>query len=165
MFCITVFDPPVATVQPRSTDPFWFNTLQKFLGIHVNILNRKYLVWFSMLHPTFSNYCNQVWKLGNTLVHKHWTQDVRTKDQRTRGLGTQGPGTQSSSSVAFSFYDRNASCVNVLSSNIWLYHCGLQSLHCCTHSRRSSHQIAISHYLLAFFIYSLLCKPKNSSSI
>ena len=87
---------------------------------------------------------------------------MRTKDQRTRGLGTQGPGTQSSSSVAFSFYDRNASCVNVLSSNIWLYHCGLQSLHCCTHSRRSSHQIAISHYLLAFFIYSLLCKPKNS---
>ena len=53
---------------------------------------------------------------------------------RTRGPGTQGPRTQRSSSVALSFYDRNATCVNVLSSNVRLYHCGPQSSHCYTHS-------------------------------
>ena len=82
--------------------------------------------------------------------YKHWTRDPRTgdprtqgpedtrtrgpEDLRTRGPRTRGPGTQRSSSVALSFYDRNATCVNVLSSNVWLYRCWSQSLHCYTHS-------------------------------
>ena len=50
-----------------------------------------------------------------------------------------------------------------VSSNIQLYHCWSKSLHCYIHSRCSSHQIVLfQHYLLAFCIYSLLYKPKNS---
>ena len=51
------------------------------------------------------------------------------EDPRTRGPGTRGPGTQRSSSVALSFYDRNATCVNVLSSNVRLYRCWSKSPH------------------------------------
>ena len=82
----------------------------------------------------------------------------------TRGPGTRGPGTQRSSSVALSFYDRNATCVNVLSSNVRLYRCWSQSLHCLIYTLLTlfTQDCAISHYLLAFFIYSSLCKPKNS---
>ena len=65
------------------------------------------------------------WERGD---YKHWT-----RDPRTRGPGTRGPGTQRSSSVALSFYDRNATCVNVLSSNVRLYRCWSQSPHCYTH--------------------------------
>ena len=95
--------------------------------------------------------------------YKHWIRDPRTGDPRTRGPGTRGPGTQRSSSVALSFYDRNATCVNVLSSNIRLYRCWSQSPHSLyTQMTLFTPDCAISHYLLAFFIYSSLCKPKNS---
>ena len=73
------------------------------------------------------------------------TQGPGTQGPGTQGPGTQGPGTQRSNSVTLSFYDRNATCVNVLSSNIWLYCCGPQSPHCYTHSRCSSHQIVLFH--------------------
>ena len=92
------------------------------------------------------------------------TGDPRTGDLRTRGPGTQGPGIQQSSSVALSFYDRNTTCVNVLSSNVRLYRCWSQSPHCYTYTQLTlfTPDCAISHYLLAFFIYSPLCKSKNS---
>ena len=50
-------------------------------------------------------------------------EDWGYKDPRTRGPGNLGPGTQRSSYVALSFYHRNPTCVNVLSSNIRLYRC------------------------------------------
>ena len=85
-------------------------------------------------------------------------EDRAPEDPRTRG-----PGTQRSSSVALSFYDRNATCVNVLSSNVRLYRCWSQSPHSLyTLLTLFAPDCAISHYLLAFFIYSSLCKPKNS---
>ena len=59
------------------------------------------------------------------------TRGPGTRGPGTRGPGTRGPGTQRSSSVALSFYDRNATCVNVLSSNaVRLYRCWSQSPHC-----------------------------------
>ena len=112
--------------------------------------------------------------------YKHWTQDPRTQDPRTedprtRGPGTRGPGTQRSSSVVLSFYDRNATCVNVLSSNVRLYGCGPQSLPCYTHSRRSSHQIVLftlsTSFLYLFFtlqnpriVSFIACKATNVTS-
>ena len=85
------------------------------------------------------------------------------KDPRTGDPRTRGPGTQRFHSVALSFYDRNPTCVNVLSSNIRLYRCWSQSPHSLyTQLTLFTSDCAISHYLLAFFIYSSLCKPKNS---
>ena len=51
-------------------------------------------------------------------------------DPRPKDLRTQGAGTQQSSSVGLSFYDRNATCVNVQCSNVQLYRCGPQSPYC-----------------------------------
>ena len=68
---------------------------------------------------------------GETINTGLGTEDQGPKDQEPKD---QGPN-----NLALSFYDRNATCVNVLSSNIWLYRCGSQSLHCYTHSRHSSH--------------------------
>ena len=79
--------------------------------------------------------------------YKHWTRDPRTKDPTTQGPEDKEPKDQGPNDLALlhlhSFYDRNATCDNVLSSNVWLYHCGSQSLHCYTHS--SSHQIVLFH--------------------
>ena len=69
-------------------------------------------------------------------------KDRAPKDPKTRRVGTQGPGTQQSSSVALSFYDRNATCVNVLSSNVQLYPVGGHKVHIVIHTVHvSSHQI------------------------
>ena len=61
-------------------------------------------------------------------------KDPRTGDPRTGDPRTRGPGTQRSSSLALSFYDRNATYINVLSPNVRLYRCWSQSPHCYTHS-------------------------------
>ena len=82
----------------------------------------------------------------------------------TRGLGTQGPGTQRSSSAALSFYDRNATCDNVLSSNIRLYRCWSLSPHCYTYSRRSSHQIVL-FTLSASFLYCMQDYKRNKFTV
>ena len=50
--------------------------------------------------------------------YKHWTRDQRARDLRIRGPKDQGP--RRPSCVALSFYDRNATCINVLSSNVQL---------------------------------------------
>ena len=69
--------------------------------------------------------------------YKHWTR---------------GPGTQRSSSVALSFYDRNATCVNVLSSNVRLYCCWSQSPHL-IHSVDAFHTRLCYFTLSASFLY------------
>ena len=75
-----------------------------------------------------------------------------------QGLVVQRLGTWWSCSVALSFYGRNATWDNVLSSNVWLYHCGLQSLHCYTQSRQSSFQIVLFHTICYFTLSaSFLC--------
>ena len=77
-------------------------------------------------------------------------------------MGTRGLRTRQCSSVSLSFYDRTATCVNVLSLNVRLYCCRSQSALLYTQQTLFTPDYAISHYLLAFFIYSSLCKPKNS---
>jgi len=92
------------------------------------------------------------------LIKELCTQDPRTKDPRTKDQGpkdlrTQGPRTQRSSSVALTFYDRNATSVNVLSSNILLYHCGSQSPHCYTHN--GALRTRLCYFTLAICLVSL----------
>ena len=71
-------------------------------------------------------------------------EDQGPKDPRTQGLGTQGPGDPGTRgpedprtrgheepriwgpedvTVALTFYDRNATCANVLTTHVQLYHC------------------------------------------
>ena len=88
------------------------------------------------------------------------------KDPRTRGPEDRGPEDQGPNDLALlhlAKYDRNATCVNVLSSNVRLIvvsHRVCIVIH--TVDALFTPDCAISHYLLAFFICSSLCKPKNS---
>ena len=95
-----------------------------------------------------------VWRLGRLGTRG-------PDDPRTWRPEDWGPKDQD---LALSFYDRNATCVNVLSSNVRLYRCGPQSPHCYTHSRHSSHQIVPFHTISALSIlYS--ANPKIVSLI
>ena len=68
--------------------------------------------------------------------------DPGPKDPRTRDPKTQLVV------LHFAFMTAsNATCVNVLSSNVHLYHCESQNPHCYTHKRRSSHQIVLFHII------------------
>ena len=87
--------------------------------------------------------------------YKHSTRDPRTEDPRNRGhedTRTQGPGTQGPEDPRTRGPKDQATCVSVLSSNVQLYRCGSQSLHCYTHNRHSLHQIVLfSSFLYLFF--------------
>ena len=106
-----------------------------------HVVQIAYQIWILKLDDEFS----LRWDMCNKRVAINTGPGPRTGDQRTRGPGTQGPGTQWSSSVALSNYDRNATCVNVLSSNVRLYCCWSPSLHCYTHRWHSSQEIVLFH--------------------
>ena len=140
----------------------WFHSLfSSIYSIFSSLPDRRKQAYIiQIFHNTDkpSTFCGFVWITNHpflksgTNINKLFHVNVVTEHQTdvnwetiNTGSGTQGPGTQWSSSVALCFYGRNATCVNVLNSNVWLYHCGPQSPHYCTHSRRSSHQIVLFH--------------------
>ena len=110
---------------------------KKFKSVSKSVLHNSYVITVSKKCPSCA-----LFKLGPNLTHAQDTSCGWGFDYFrwcylgvtiNTGPGTRGPGTQRSSSVALSFYDRNATCVNVLSSNVRLYRCWSQSPHCYTH--------------------------------
>ena len=94
-------------------------------------------------------------------MHVTKTRDLNT-GPRTEDLGTQGlensrtwDRTQGHSCVALSSYDKNATCVNVLSSNLQLYH---WSPHCYTQKTLFTLIMLFHTICLASLILTSLCK-------
>ena len=91
------------------------------LRLNVRSHFRLYAITLALVitDQNHSDPCNMMYsrlqRSSNKGDYKHWIQ--------TRGLETQGQGTQGRSCVALSFYNRDGTCVNVLSSNVQLYRC------------------------------------------
>ena len=158
---ITILVQQIAEVLQQVYSWQWKTTIN-FLYMNQELRwkdNQIHMAWYVVF--CFSACLLQaIWLLYSLISagdYKHWT-----RDPRTRGPGIQGLGTRQPSSVALSF-DRNGTCVNFLSSSVYGCIVVSQRDHIVIHTKTLfTSDCGILHYLLAFFINSLLCKHKNS---